>query len=91
MNPNLIAQAFQIADSAARSDIECYCQLVRLEPLPNGRTRSWYDTADLDELYPREDLDNALRYLEQRGQLIRDPQQPAHVAFPRAVDHKAAA
>lgn len=83
MNPNTIALAVQIADSAARSDIECYCAMTRIDGVmgqPGFRT--WYDTGDVDEVCPREDITDALRYLELRGQLIRDPQQPAFVTFP---------
>ena len=83
MNPNTIALACKIADSAARSDIECYCQITRQEGQPGQPGyRHWYDTRDIDDVCDPQDITDALAYLELRGHVIRDPQQPAFVTFP---------
>jgi len=59
----------QLAYSAARSDIECYCLAVF-----EGTDR-WRDPVDVDKI-DREDVDTALRYLELRGLIERHPTQP---------------
>jgi hypothetical protein len=60
-----------LAYSAARSDIECYCQPpAGTSPLA---LNCWYDpgTAAKDD---RETVATALRYLELRGLIERSPQ-----------------
>ena len=83
MNPNLIALAFKLADSVARSDIELYCDNTRTDGTPGQPgVRRWYDTTRIDDVCPPEDIADALSYLHQRGLLIRDPAQPTLVTFP---------
>lgn len=92
MNPNTIALACKIADSAARSDIECYCQITRQDGRPGQPGyRHWYDTADIDDVCDPQDIADAIRYLELRGQIIRDPAQPALVTFPSIASQQYAA
>jgi hypothetical protein len=71
--------ALKIADSCARSDVECNTAPVGD---PSDRFRKW----DLDSL---EDGDRAgvmesVRYLEMRGLIQRDPERPQIVSFPEA-------
>lgn len=84
--PTMWDLAIKIADSCARSDIECNCNWVG----ENGdegiageveRGAVWYDTSpERDpELVGAEWLADALRYLEMRGLLIRSEANPALV------------
>lgn len=78
---NQLAQ--QIADSTAKSDIEIYCECVLLD------NHQWYDTVRT----PSDDVewvDQARRYLDLRGLLIRHPQHPHLVRWEigRAVEQK---
>lgn len=66
---NVIQMALQIADGAARADIESFCSWS------NARTRRWYNTNDCD-LDSGEDVALAARYLEARGALERKKGEP---------------
>lgn len=82
MNPNLIAMAFKIADSAARSDIECFCTQVGTDGKPGQPGhRHWYDSTTVDDLYPPAEMQEVIWYLEQRSILIRHPVNKAFVSF----------
>ena len=66
-----IAAAVRIADSAARSDIECHC---------NRDAGGWYfigSSVDPDGIW----LPDALNYLDARGVLVRDDRFPQLVKF----------
>lgn len=71
----VIADALEIADSCARADIESYCPSKR-GAVPGER---WYDTDDgtVDD----EAISQCIRYLEARGLLMRDPNDPRIVSF----------
>lgn len=75
----MLADAVELADSAARSDIECYCDWAGLPFV--GR---WFDTSKRN---PPEAADiaavveQAVRYLDARGLLIRDDKRPEVVSF----------
>ena len=73
---DLITQAFAIADSSARSEIECNCNSAG--PREGG---GWWWNTRLDDLNFQEDIDRSLRYLEARGLLVRHPEQPHLVSF----------
>jgi hypothetical protein len=64
-----------IADSAARSDIECHC--VWTSSTPEER---WFDTSSIEDQASEEGLrpviDQAVMYLELRGRLIRQGGAP---------------
>lgn len=88
MTPETIALAVEIADSCARSDIECNCpwRTVDDEAVPGEIVRGvgqWYDTAPMTDedacVTDREWLTQALRYLELCGMLIRNDTDPALV------------
>lgn len=70
----MLADAIEIADSCARSDIECNCHWIGDVP------DQWYDTS-----IPHEDCRDAIalsvRYLEARGLIVRDPNNRHHVRF----------
>lgn len=71
----MLADSVEIADSSARSHIECCCRSV-------GRRVGgwWYDTTKADA----EDMpwiEQELRYLETRGLLIRQEGAPHIVSF----------
>lgn len=74
----LIALERKIAYSAARSDIETMCCVWRDEGANPGW---WYDTQVLDCQSSRPWVDDAVRYLELRGLLLRSPDAP-HVVRP---------
>ena len=69
--------AREIADDAARSEIECTCEMERV-----GQ-RYWYDTQRLSSDCPEfvERVDRALRYLELRSRVKRHPVQTHLVRF----------
>lgn len=68
----LDAIAHQIAESSTRSDIECHCVEVDVPPEGAPPARRWYDTTRLEVLEDeREFIDDAVRYLEARGLLLR--------------------
>ena len=90
MDPNVIALAVEIADSAARSDVEIYCAHVRTDGEPGGKTyRHWYDTQQLDDIViepvPKAGIDQAVRYLDMRGLLMRDSDEPHVVSFVKRI------
>lgn len=59
----------QVAYSAARSDIECYCAMEEHRGKHSGR---WYVTTEVDPCF-REYVELAVLYLESRGLLLRHP------------------
>lgn len=71
--------ATEIADAAARGEIESYCAPEMLG------TRKWYDTLAVSPGAPEIEagVDRALRYLELRTRLFRHPQQKHLVRFDR--------
>lgn len=90
MNPTteLMADAFIIADSAARCDIEINCLAIYDH---TTRRVDRYDTRRLIETGPHPDdhaeqrasVDRALRYLIARHKIILDPNAPHLVRFPK--------
>lgn len=66
--------AFELADEAALSDIECHCDRTQAGP------HLWYETntADGDDAAW---VARAVRYLLMRGQIMRDPFHPTRVRF----------
>ena len=72
VSPEIAALAYEIADSCARSDIECNC------PRKWGR---WYDTTEVDERGDQECVARALRYLDARGLVKHHADAPALVNF----------
>lgn len=74
----VFADAIEIADECARSDIECNCGLTPTT------APGYYDSTDHDP----EDTDNiiqALRYLDARGLVERHPQHVHLVRFPKVT------
>lgn len=73
----MVADALEIADSCARSDIECHCH--GQEGLEDIR---WYETDSktLDDI-ERPPVEQAIRYLDARGLLIRHTTRPTWVRF----------
>lgn len=71
--------ALQIADDAARCDVESYCTKFQL------RWRVWYDTEVLrpEGIEVEQGVERAVRYLDLRGALQRHPQQAHLVRFAR--------
>ena len=70
--------AQQIADEAARADIEGWCGFVRI-----GRV-TWYDTDTTATLHGREEAEyvaTAVRYLTLRERIAMHPTQPHLVRF----------
>lgn len=72
----MLADAMEIADSCARSDIECNV----MQAFQTPDLRRWYDSSTADP-EDREAIDQALRYLEARGILVRDSTKPHVVTF----------
>ena len=72
-----IRLAMQIADDAARSDIECFCAEAK-----HG-THRWYDTGQIDSDDPAVQtfVHTSLRYLRLRDHLITSIANPALVRF----------
>ena len=64
-----LADMLEIADSTARSDIECNL------PYEGEGAAIWYDTRLIPNRHGAE-LEQALRYLEARGQLTHKPDAP---------------
>lgn len=70
-------QAFAIADSCARSDIESWTQPVLHQP---GEPYKWWDLESAVEIDAAA-LAESVRYLEARGLLVRHPNRPNIVSF----------
>jgi hypothetical protein len=68
--------ATELADDAARSELELYCASVRL-----GNGFYWYDTTRPIGAGIPADIARARRYLELRGHVIVHPQQHDLVRF----------
>ena len=83
----LIELAFEIADSAARSDVEFHCA----HHSGDAATGWWYDTTNIDDLAEgwREELDKSIDYCERRGLLKRMPGAPHVVGFERHTERSA--
>ena len=64
-----------IACEAARSDIECNCQMVEFGP------PSWYDLISATPEIRADWIDRAVTYLDARGLLLRHPTNPDWVAI----------
>lgn len=80
----LDALAHKLAESAARSDIECYCVEVLTVTEGNEPPHRWYDTHQVPIATCEQDrqfVAEALQYLEARGLLIRRPAEPHIVSF----------
>jgi hypothetical protein len=73
----VFADALEIADSCARSDIECNCECSG-----KGAAR-WYRALPDPDISPEENewLPQALRYLTARGLIERHPDNPDLVRF----------
>lgn len=71
-----LIDAIEIADSCARADIECNVPKAR----DGTHGAHWYDTGQMGP-EERDWLPQSLRYLEARGLLLRDAQNPAIVSF----------
>lgn len=71
----MLADAMEIADSAARADIECQCRCAG-----DHDTGHWWDTASADP-EDREGIEQSMRYLDARGLLIRQPGADHIVSF----------
>lgn len=83
--------AVEIADSAARADIECEC--LQVDP---GDGSSWYDTAAVprdahqkDQAFLRAIIARADRYLTLRGEGAQDYLIIRNPAFPHLVRFEA--
>lgn len=74
-DPEVVSMALDIADTAARSDIELHCN--RSEDAAGLR---WYDlsTAPFDVL---PFVEQAAHYLQHRGRLVRNPATALQVRF----------
>ena len=62
-NVDVVRLAFEIADGAARSDVECWSTTIEIEG------SRWYDLAKI----PAEErtfVENALRYMFMRGEAL---------------------
>jgi len=68
-NPDKLELALEIADEAARADIELYTPRV---PMISPKH---YDPSRVDPMW-RPYTDKAVRYLDARGLLEREPEQP---------------
>lgn len=73
---DLLADAMEIADSCARSHIECTCMHAGGTPT----TGLFWDTSQVAP-EDRPWIDQELRYLDRRGLLIREPGEPHIVSF----------
>jgi len=64
--------AFQIADSAARSDIECHCAWTADDPAIR-----WFDISKIEDASSEKELrpvvDMAVTYLDMRNLITRNP------------------
>jgi hypothetical protein len=72
VGPEIVAMAYELADSAARSDIECHTYL---------NWQHWHDTEVLKYLDDRKVVDFAVRYLDARGLIERRPDNPMLIRF----------
>lgn len=79
MTNRLIALAFQIADSAARADIECLC----VAHGEDSRT-CWYDLAEVTDPENKPTVDIAAEYLRLRCMLWKHPK---HKTWVRPADY----
>lgn len=76
---DMISDAIEIADSSARSDVECHCPWTYLKE-PDDTSSRWYDTDRIDP-EDAEHIEQALRYLGARGRLNVHPTRPELVNF----------
>ena len=70
--------ATQIADDAARADVECWCTFERMG------SHTWYDTRSTQDLHGPEEaelVDTALRYLRLRDGVVIHPTNAHLVRF----------
>lgn len=75
------ALAYRLADSTAKSDIECHTLEVDGDDL-----RRYYDTTTAD-VEDKTFIDEALEYLQLRGMLERHPRKPHLVRFKERRDN----
>lgn len=81
---NATALALELADEAARSDIECHCQQVYLNVDKEGAYHYW-DTVTFED-GDREWVVRALRYLSTRkGLIAQHPKKPHLIRFLRVA------
>lgn len=71
----MLADAMEIADSCARADIECNCQ-----PREDATEGRFWDISTADE-HAKAMIEQAVRYLDARGLLIRLSGAPNQVQF----------
>ncbi|HET8550875.1 MAG TPA: hypothetical protein VFM97_00175 [Gammaproteobacteria bacterium] len=70
----LDALAYELADEAAVSDLECHCEPIDMSGQYDGR---WYNlTVDPDDA---EWVGRAVIYLDARHRLVRHPKNPMRV------------
>lgn len=76
-----LADAIEIADSGARSDIECFTVDADFDPVKDHVR--WFDTNLVEPAIPiaKAAVERAVRYLEARGLLVRKPDAPHIVTF----------
>jgi hypothetical protein len=80
--------AHELADSTARSDIECNCALAEGPGLPAANEPGhYYDTASVED-EDRDFVATALEYLELRGVLERHPERAEFVRFTELATSK---
>ena len=77
----MLADAIEIADSGARSDIECFTVDADFDPVKDQAR--WYDTRKVEPSEPlaKAAVERALRYLAARGLLLRKDGAPHIVSF----------
>lgn len=81
--------AFQIADGAARCDIEMLCGAAGGEPKTVEEMREcWYDLNQLADTMDALMVRTAVEYLDYRGLLTRHPTQPHWVRTRRDVESR---
>ena len=71
----VIKLALEIADSAARSDVECHCT-------PEQPSPPWFWNLDTLDDVDREGVMLSVHYLELRGLIKHDAERPHVVTFP---------
>ena len=70
----------RLADSAARSDIECYCERYLIDDA------WWHDTESPLAQFAQEELREAIAYLKTRGLVERHSENPGWVRFLPAAE-----
>ena len=74
----ILADALDLADDAARSDIETCCE-------PTAPAPAWWWNLDSAGEDDREAVDEAVRYLDARGLFVRHSQNARLIRFPECA------